>query len=265
MHKQTPWTLDEEDTKESRVRKSNYIKERQSDLAISTARVQKLFELHKEKTFTIAQIAEALSLSEGTVSSIMNRLITLGDVSVVKMLRPHWAPLFQHIELAPSKVDFSYKKEDPIISIINVFKSNKDSVYSKDDLLKLLTCSESMLRRSLQILLLKGDIKLVGSSKGSARYQYKTGNLKGIEVYQDSDDRYTRFLDYINENNLKNKIDEIKMNLDNVKTRLFYSNKGLAIEYLKEDLDKINKKIENKGNKDDFISSLFKRQRIYSK
>ena len=60
MYKETPWTTEEKTTKKSRVRKSSYIKERQADLAVSTARVLKLFEVHKEKAFNTAQVAEAL-------------------------------------------------------------------------------------------------------------------------------------------------------------------------------------------------------------
>ena len=71
MYKEKPWTLEKK--KIERTRKSNYIKEKESDLAISISRVREFFEQHKEQTFTASQIVEALNLSEGTISSIMNR------------------------------------------------------------------------------------------------------------------------------------------------------------------------------------------------
>lgn len=247
MYKEKPWTVEKNVTKKNRTRKSNYIKERQSDLAISTARVIKLFELHKEKTFSTSQVAEALGISEGTASSILNRLVTLGDKIVVSnMQRPHWAPIYQHIETASQAYTFTYTKEDSILKILKVFQKNKDAIYTKDELLKELGCSESMLLKSLQILLLKGDISYVGNNNGKAKYQHKDGNTQGIEVSYEQDDRYIRFGTYLEEKKLKSKYDDIKKVLENVKTRLFYSSKGLAVEYLKEDLDKAVEKLDKK-------------------
>lgn len=247
MYKETPWTLNKKDTTKNRTRKSSYIKERQADLAISTARVLKLFELHKEKTFTTGQVAEALGLSDGTVSSILNRLSTLGDkIVVTKISRPHPAYIYQHRECAPMIVPFSYKKKDPIISIIEFFQKDENAIYTKDKLLNKLACSESMLRRSLQILLLQGDIKLVGSINGKAQYQYKTGNAEGAEISHVEDSNYIKFNNYLEEKKLKDKRDDIKKILGNVKTRLFYSSTGLTVEYLREDLDKAIEKLDKK-------------------
>lgn len=244
MYKETPWTLNE---KNNRLRKSKYIKGRQADLAISTARVIKLFELHKEKTFTTGQVAETLGLSDGTVSSILNRLSTLGDkIVVTKISRPHPAYIYQHRECASMIVPFSYKKKDPIISIIEFFQKDENAIYTKDELLSKLNCSESMLRRSLQILLLQGDIKLVGSKNGKAQYQYKTGNAEGAEISHVEDSNYIKFSNYLEEKKLKDKRDNIKKILGNVKTRLFYSSTGLTVEYLREDLDKAIEKMNKK-------------------
>lgn len=254
MYKSKPWTLEEK-----RTRKSSYIKERQADLAISVSRVKKLFELHKEKTFTIAQISEALNLSEGTVSSIMNRLITLGDIHVVMMKRPHWAPVFQHADSAPTQVNFTYVKQDAIVGILNLFKADKNKIFTKKDILSELKCSESMLRRSLQILLLNGEIKLVGSTEGSAEYQYKTGNRQGYEISCIEDERYTKLSDYLKEKNLQDKAQEIKEILEEVTVgeRIFYASTGMCKEYLKEELDKIVEKMNKKQTKKSIIKKLF--------
>ena len=254
MFKDEPWTLDDEKVDKltkrqknyNKNRISNYIKERKSDLAISTARVLKLFELHKEKTFNTNQISEALGLSEGTVSSIMNRLITLGDINVVTMQRPHWAPVFQHAEFAPSKVSFTYKKKDPILNVMNIFEKDKNAIYTKAELLKKLACSDGMLTKSLQILLLKGDINYVGSEEGKAKYQHKDGSIRGIKISCEPSSEYTSLLKYLEEKELKERRTDIKKYLENVKSRLFYSSKGLTVEYLKEDLDKVVEKMNKK-------------------
>ena len=252
MYKSTPWTLEEK--KSNTTRKSIYVKNREADLAISVSRVQKFLELHKEKTFTIAQISEALNLSEGTISSIMNRLITIGDINVVKMQRPHWSPVFQHVACATTKVPFSYKKEDPILSILNMFENNKNEVYTKEDLLKSLSCSESMIRRSLQILLSNKSIKLIGSNeKGEAQYQNFKGDLKEIPIRFNKDENYSSISNYIKKNGLKLSVNDILKNLDIKKRELFYTATGLMYEYPIEELDKTIKKINKKG----IIGKLF--------
>ena len=48
MYKTEPWTLNE---KELETRKSPYIKNREADLAVSTARVRKFLEDNKNKVF----------------------------------------------------------------------------------------------------------------------------------------------------------------------------------------------------------------------
>ena len=244
MYKETPWTLERK--KKSRTRKSTYIKERQADLEISTARVKQLFELNKERTFTTSQIAEALKLSEGTISSIMNRLITIGDISVVTMQRPHWAPVFQHADSASFKVPFSYKKQDTILEIINEFRNNINEIYTKEILLTKISCSESMLRRSLQILLTNGEIKLVGTLNGYAQYQHKSGKAKKIPINFTMDTNYMLLTDYLQKNNLNKYRDKFTKELKN-KYKLFYTSTGIRKQYLLEDLNKVTKNLNKKG------------------
>jgi predicted transcriptional regulator len=252
MYKEKPWTLEKK--KIERTRKSNYIKEKESDLAISISRVREFFEQHKEQTFTANQIAEALNLSEGTISSIMNRLISIGDISVVTMQRPHWAPVFQHSSCAPFRVPFRYTKEDPILSIISTFKNNKNEVYTKEDLLKKVGCSESMLRRSLQILLTNGEIKLVGSIEGCAQYQHKSGNQKETPVYTVMDSTYSSLAEFLQKNNLTKHGDLFRKELKG-KSKLFYTSTGLRKKYPINEMDKIAKKVDKRS----IISSLFKK------
>lgn len=249
MYKETPWTLNKKSTK---ARKAPYVKKEQADLAISTSRVREFFELHKEQTFTANQIVEALDLCDGTISSIMNRLITIGDVSVVTMQRPHWSPVFQHSSCAPFRVPFRYTKEDPILVIINVFKNNKNEVYTKKDLLKKVGCSESMLRRSLQVLLTNNEIKLVGSADGCAQYQHKSGNQKETPIYTTMDPNYSSLTEYLQKNNLTKHEDLFKKELKS-KARLFYTSSGIRKKYPTADMDKIAKKIDKKS----IISNLF--------
>lgn len=245
MHKSTPWTLNET-TEKSRVRKSNYIKERKASLEIAVSRVRKFVELHKEKVFTIAQLAEALDLSEGTISSIMNRLTTLGEVSVVYMQRPHWSPVFQHYSTAPCSVTFIYKKGDPIVRVKEIFENNRNEIYSKAMILQRVNISESMLNRCLQIFLTNGTIKLVGTAEGHAQYQHISGKDLEIELYTELDDSYKALSEYLNENNLTNYREIFIKELKN-KDKLFYTDKGIRRRYSIEDMEKVSKKIGKKS------------------
>lgn len=248
MYKEKPWTLSKKSLKIS-----EYIEENKKDLAVSCSRVKQFFELHKEKTFTTNQIAKSLNLSIGTVSSIMNRLITIGDINVVTMQRPHWAPVFQHADLAPCKIPFRYTKEDPISIIMLIFRTCKDTVFTKKSLSEKIDCSQSMLQRSLQILLTNGEIKLVGSTdNGHAKYQYKEGNKEGIPIYIEKDLNYSSLSEYLIENNLKKHEDLFKKELKG-KARLFYTSLGIRKKYSIDEMNKISKKI----NKKNIISNLF--------
>lgn len=254
MYKDEPWTLNKKkSTKKSRV--SNYIEEKQMYSEIAVTRVRKYVELHKEKAFTITELADALDLSEGTISSIMNRLATHGGVSVVRMQRPHWSPVFQHSSTAPCQVPFTYKKEDGITKVLNFFEQNNNEVYTKATLLDKLVISESMLNRCLQIFLTSGTIKLVGSSDGCALYQHKSGKAKGIKIHLSMDENYMFLADYLEKNSLNKYEKEFKKQLIN-KGELFYSKSGLRKCYPIEELDKIAKKVSKKN----ILNGLFGRK-----
>ena len=253
MYKETPWTL--EKTKTKRTRKSHYIKERQADLAISTSRVMELFEKNKEKVFNNCEIAELLNLSVGTVSSITNRLVALGDIKAVYITKPYLAQVFQHISGSRPSVPFMYFKEDTVVSILNLFANNKNEIYTKKDLLKKFNYSEGMTIKSLQILLCNENIKLVGNDEnGQAQYQHKDGKSKGYKVYTEAHEKYSSLNKFLKENKLEQRKKDFIKHLKNQNFRFYYTTRGIIKEYLIEDLNKITKNLDKKN----MLSKLFK-------
>ena len=77
----TPWTLNEN---ESRIKKNSYTKNKESDKAVSTARILRVFEESPKGKFTNRDIANLLFVSESTVSNVTNKLIALGDIKIAK-------------------------------------------------------------------------------------------------------------------------------------------------------------------------------------
>ena len=233
MYQTEPWTLEK---KELRTVKNSYIKNREDDLAVSTARVRKLLEDNKDKVFSNSEIAENLGISLGTVSNITNRLESISNIKIVKVrqLKSALSQVFQHIDGPLPAVTKERGKRDVIVNVLDRFKQNPNEVFTKDDLMKVLENSENKIRMALQILLLNGTIKLVGSEFGKAKYQYKTGNKKGMEIYVNKDKGYYTLNEYRKEYNIK---DTFKV--DSSKGRLYYSSNGLLRIYPKEYLDKV--------------------------
>lgn len=254
MYKETPWTLNEKKETKKTSKILSYLKKERNDSEIAVMRVKKFVELHKEKVFTISQLADALGLSEGTVSSTMNRLATLGEVNVVYMKRPHWSPVFQHASAASTKVPFVYKGGDPIIKVKELFERNVNDVYSKAMILKAIVISESMLNRCLQIFLTNGTLKLVGTIDGYAQYQHMSGDKNGYEIYTDFDDDYMALSEYLHLHNLEGYKEVFIKELKD-KDRFYYTDKGLRRRYPIEDMEKITKKI----NKKSILSGLFRK------
>ena len=242
MYKTQPWTLNE---KELEVRKSPYIKNREADLAVSTARVRKFMEDNKTKIFTNNEIAESLCISLGTVSNITNRLESIGDIKIVRIRQKTSAlsQVFQHVDGPLPAYTKERGKRDAIINVLDRFRQNPDAVFTKDDLVKTVNNTESKIRLSLQILLLNGTIKLVGSEFGQAQYQYKTGNKKGMEIYVNREEGYVTLNEYMKKHNVKK---DVFKGIEISKRRLYYSSNGLLKIYPEQYLDKF---IEDK-NKD---------------
>lgn len=254
MYKTEPWTLNEKDLE---VKKSPYIKNREADLAISTARVRKFLENNKDKVFSNNEIADNLGISLGTVSNITNRLESISDIKIVKVrqLRSALSQVFQHTEGPLPAVTKERGRRDAILNVLDRFRQNPNEVFTKDSLVETVNNSEGKIRLSLQILLLNGTIKLVGTEFGKAQYQYKTGNKKGMEIYVNRDENYTTVKNYTKERNLK---PSAFKNLDESKSRLYYSSVGLIKEFPIEYLDKINEKNQHKQNNVNILEKIFK-------
>lgn len=252
MYRQKPWTLED---KKQRVRKSPYIKNRQADLAISTAKVLRLFRENKEKTYSNNEIASILGISLGTVSGITNRLEAIKNIKIVKVrqLKSALSQVFQHSAGSSFAVTKERGKEDTIVSVFSLFVSNKNKVFTKDEIMHNLTNSEGQIRLALQILLLNGEIKLVGETdKRCAQYQHKDGNKKGFQIFDTEDENYITLPEYLELNNLKEHKNFFEQNAKTRKYRRFYTSKGILKQYLKEDLDKIKDSL----NKKPFLNSL---------
>lgn len=244
MYKTEPWTLNETELK---VKKNPYIKNRQADLAVSTARVRRFLEDNREKVFSNNEIAESLGISLGTVSNITNRLESIADIKIVKVrqLRSALSQVFQHVDGPLPAVTKERGRRDAIVNVLDRFRQNPNEVFTKDDLVKVVGNTESKVRLALQILLLNGTIKLVGSEFGKAQYQYKTGDKKGIEIYINKGEDYYTLTEYKKENNIKK---DVFKNIDSSKGRLYYSSNGLLRIYPKEYLDKIANQTQNTRN-----------------
>lgn len=245
MYKTEPWTLNEVELK---VKKTPYIKNREADLAVSTARVRRFLEDNKGKVFSNNEIADSLGISLGTVSNITNRLESISDIKIVKVrqLRSALSQVFQHIDGPLPAVTKERGKRDAIVNVLDRFKQNPNEVFTKDDLVKTLDNTESKIRLSLQILLLNGTIKLVGSEFGKAQYQYKTGDKKGLEIYVNKDDNFCTISEYKKENSTKK---DVFKNIDSSKGRLYYSSNGLLRIYPRDYLDKLaEQQLQNNRN-----------------
>lgn len=250
MYKEKPWTLEE---RKLTVRETPYVKNAKSDLAISTSKVQRLFKENKEKVYSNDEIARVLGLSIGTTSDITNRLQAIGDIKLVKVRQKKsaLAQLFQHISGSLPAVTKERGKEDVVVSVYSLFCSNVNKLFTRKELMKNLDNTESKVRRALQILLLDEKIKLVGrtsETRTNAAYQHCNGNEQGFKIFQEEDENYCTLADYFKTHKeYKNRRKEVEKNLRNKKYRLFYSSKGILVEYLKEDINKAINNLNKKG------------------
>lgn len=250
MYKEKPWTLEE---RKLEVRETPRIRNAKSDSAIATSKVLRLFKENNEKVYSNDEIARVLGLSITTISDITNRLQSFGDIKLVKVRqrKSALAQLFQHISGSLPAVTKERDKEDVVISVYSLFCSNVNKLFTRKELMKNLDNPESKVRRALQILLLDEKIKLVGrtsEARTNAAYQHCNGNEQGFKISQEEDENYCTLADYFREHKEhKSRRKEIEKNLRNKKYRLFYSSKGILVEYLKEEIEKAVENLDKKG------------------
>lgn len=242
MKRDIPWTLNENETK---VKKSPYIKNKESDKAVSTARILRVFEESPKGKFTNRDIANLLFVSESTVSNVTNKLIALGDIKIVGRTRSTAAIIYQHIS-GPDKFEVVFDKTEPVIEIRNFFRNHKNQTCTSKELVENFGYSRSIVSVILRTLLLNGTIKLVSIDQDTAQYQYKTGGKKTVEIFTTPDEEYCTISKYVKDNNIKKvKSEDVLTKLKSTQPRLFYSSQGVLKEYKK---DKIAKTIDTLQN-----------------
>lgn len=265
MYKDQPWPLEEkaQTTKKSKESSKKEVaakaKEKlySGDVAVSTARVLKLFEDNKDKKFSNQDIAGVLGMSVGTVSSITNRLEALTDIKIVgnRQTVSAISQVFQHkagtkFGFQKEKVDKNSKKiiKDTAQVVKELFESNKNAVYTKEEVINSLEShSKGQIEDSLKILVLNKTVKLLEDCEnGKAQYQHISGNKKGAEVSIEPDERYISISAYLKSLNFAADSKKLKENLPK-HFRMFHSTQGYVPQYLKSDLDKCLKKVEKKG------------------
>ena len=257
--KEIPWTLEEGKTSnKKKVSKGvTYTKNRffSDDVAVAAAQVMDLFEKNKTKTYTNKDIANELGLSEGTVTGVTTRLEALRKIKIVEILQrvSAYTVYYQHIQGPAQRVNkrrcADGNKKDTAQLMLELFEEDKNRVFTKKELVKILTAkgeSEGQIDTSLRILLLGWDIKVVGEENQKGLYQHISGNKKGLKIYKNSDEKYCSVPTFIKESNFKGNEENLRRNLPKT-YRLFYSSRGTIKEYLREDLEKSVKKSQKKS------------------
>lgn len=255
MFNEQPWPLKTKKSILKVARKKFYSK----DIAVSTARVLKLFEDNKNKCFTNQDIAATLDMSVGTVSGVTMRLEGLAYIRIVGNRRikgaANGAQEFQHKQgLMPGFQRKTVEKgtnvlvEDTAQAVKEFFEKDKNAVYTKEEVIEgLKGYSKTQIVKSLNILVLSKNIKLLKDYEGNkAQYQHIQGNKEGVEVCFEPDENYTSIGAYVKNCNFVVDTKKLKENLPK-HFRMFHSIKGYVPQYLKSDLDKCLKKSEKKG------------------
>ena len=274
MYKAEPWSLNETEKKTKKVVKTKKAvsnpskveikveaKEKfySADIAVSTARILKLFEDNKDKCFTNKDISKELGMSVGTVSSVTMRLEALADIRIVGNRRikgtSSGAQKFQHkngsmpgFQRETVEEDTNELVKDAAQVVKELFESDKNAVYTKEGVIdKLEGYSKDQIGESLKILVLNKTVKLLEDYEGGkAQYQHINGNKKGVDVSAEPDKRYISVNDYLKGLNFIADSKKLKSNLPK-HFRMFHSIQGYVPQYLKSDLDKCLKRIEKKG------------------
>ncbi len=248
MYKNQPWPL--EGKKSKKASKKDVKKEAKkrfysADIAVSTARVLKLFEDNKERIYTNREIAQELGLSESTVTGINTRLEGVRKIKIVEVLQrvSAYTPLYQHINGSCNRVNKRRGKDgnqkDVAQVVYDLFENDKNAVYTKPEIIeKLSNYSKGQIEESLKILLLDGDLKLVGTDENNrAVYQNIKGNRKGKKVETEHTEGYFTVCDFLKLAAFTGDKNNFEKNLSE-NYQLVYSTIGIRKEYSREDLEK---------------------------
>lgn len=262
MYQDKPWSLTKEEKKNVKKEtskkkvsnaKPNFFTE---DLAVSSARVLKLFKENKEKYYSNLDISVELGMSSGTVSNVTNRLEALGEIKIVKVrqLVSALSQVFQYKSGSMVSVEKEKAKKDTARLVKDLFENDKNAVYTKQDIMQALPkCSKGQIEESIRILLLNETLKLLLDFEGgSAKYQHFSGNRKGIKVHTEHDLDYITLKEFLKKVDFNYNKEEFLKRLPE-KCRAFYSSKGIVIEYLKSDLEECLEKSKKKN----FLERMF--------
>ena len=257
MSKSTrPWTLEAQEPKSLKSKRAEIQqKELQSkaveSLPVSTARVVKFLNKHKNQTYTNREIAAEVGLSGSTVSGIMDKLEEIGCVKVAKIRKSATSGIsqvYQSYDGSSAKVEKEREVEGYIVRVLEVFNKSVNKVYSKKVIASELGISANNVGQALSILLVTGKIKVVGNQDRVPVYQNIKGNKPKIDVTSEPDKNYMTLNNYLQMNEIKADIKALKQKIASEKghARLFQSDQGLIKEYEVSYLQKIAKPLKKK-------------------
>lgn len=255
MFKTKPWTLDEKKVNTSIVSKPLSLLEKK-DKAVSTARVIALFQENPDKEFTNKKLAKELELSEGTVSCITNRLEATSAIKItgVNQRFTAYSLRYQHkdgpLQSAPRYRGIDGKKKDSVQLVHELFEANKDTIYTKKQLIEIFKgqASAGHIGESVRMLLIMQVIKVIDDFEGRVpKFQHIDGNANGLPVYYNEDENYTSLNKFFRNRFFSEKEKKLFREFFKGTCRLYYSSKSLIPTFKKADLENYARQLEKKG------------------
>lgn len=228
------WPLLQSDNVKSEKKVSN----KESNLPVSVARIVKFLDKNKNQKYTNKQIALEIGLSESTVSGITEKLEEIGIIKNPPSIRQS----FNHKAILTYQSSKGYLDkstvervdyEGCIAQVLQVFEKNKNKIYFKKEIAEKTGLPKDKVSQAFPVLLVTGKIKVVGIENDLLIYQSIKGRKAAIEIATEPDDSYMTLGNYIEKNDIKGNLKEIKKKVAKKKghSRLFYSNKGIVKEY----------------------------------
>ena len=244
-----PWTLDEKKIGTGATKMSMPIFK--EEMAVSTARVTKLFEQNKNVIYTNRDLAFKLGLSEGTISCITSRLQATGTIKIVEVHSrvSAYSMGYQHKEGpsqgVPRLKGYDGKQKDAAVLVQELFEENINAVFTKAEVIEKLKgrASKGHVEESIKILLLIKVIKVIDDFENKTlKLQSYSGNKKGINVLAELDEEHMTLRDFIKQEHFSEKEKAEALNKLPKTCELFYSNRSLTKVYLKKDLERCKRK-----------------------